>query len=85
MELAELVDGAASACRVTSALGPLKLQDLSKKDRKVAIADGVAALTEAVGKPGGSSLPGGRVVAGDRAARHGCGGTIRSMCCTNTG
>ena len=51
MELAELTQGRVGR-RETSPLGPLKIQELSKKDRKAAIADGVAALTKAVGKPG---------------------------------
>ncbi len=50
MELAEVAEGRIGR-RETSQLGPLKLQDLAKKDRKAAIASGVEALAAAVGKP----------------------------------
>ena len=51
MELAEL-DGGRVGRRETSALGPLKIQQLDRKARKAAIAEGVEALLKAVGRKG---------------------------------
>ena len=72
------VAAARSHACATSPLGPLQLADIPDADkREKAIRKGVKALRKAVPEHGAAALPGRRVVAGDRPARHGAGRAIR--------
>ncbi len=71
MELAHLSGGEIRTC-ATSPLGPLQLADISDESkREKAIKKGVKALREGGGGGRAEAVPGRRLVAGDRPARHG--------------
>ena len=74
---APVASGEILAC-ATSPLGPLQLADIADAGkREKAIRKGVKALRKAVPGAGAAAVPGRRLVAGDRPARHGARRAIR--------